>query len=262
MFDHLSWSLLKFETNASLRSSHFGTPESRLPQHCTTVKYPVRALRYWFMYNLIDREHKRLERPLNICEVGVDVGQMLMFMDAGAANGTRHLPEQAATWDAIDKNIRESVLSGIGYSRLVQLDLEDPNFTLPMQYDVMILLHVLEHLHQPEQIFAKLSQYVVPNGLIIGGFPVVPDSFISTQEWWFKNRKRDWISHHSAFSPQRVRKIAEENQLQVEMLTGAFLMRKHKFFLENQRWWMKFNLLWGALFPSAGGEVYWSLRKI
>jgi hypothetical protein len=32
-------------------------------------------------------------------------------------------------------------------------------------------------------------------------------------------------------------------------------------FLENSRIWLRANLLWGALAPALGGEVYFALRK-
>ena len=50
------------------------------------------------------------------------------------------------------------------------------------------------------------------------------------------------------------------NGLRMELLSGAFMFRKHRFYLENFQWWMKLNLAFGALFPSAAGEIYWALR--
>jgi len=38
-------------------------------------------------------------------------------------------------------------------------------------------------------------------------------------------------------------------------------MRKKGFFLENSKLWMRFNLWFGAMFPSWPGELYWILRK-
>jgi hypothetical protein len=63
------------------------------------------------------------------------------------------------------------------------------------------------------------------------------------------------------FSPRRVRDMAAANGLQVEFLSGAFLMRKKGFFLEDHKWWLRFNVRFGAVFPSWPGEIYWMLRK-
>lgn len=47
-------------------------------------RYPIKLLRYWFMYNLLQAESEHLGRPLRICEIGVDRGQMRLFaQDAG-----------------------------------------------------------------------------------------------------------------------------------------------------------------------------------
>jgi len=67
--------------------------------------------------------------------------------------------------------------------------------------------------------------------------------------------------HVSVFSPERVHKMAADNGLKVEFLSGAFFMRKKGFFLENYTWWFKFNIWFGGMFPSWPGETYWVLRK-
>jgi hypothetical protein len=55
--------------------------------------------------------------------------------------------------------------------------------------------------------------------------------------------------------------MAVNSGLKVDFLSGAFFMRKKGFFLENTQLWMRFNLGFGALFPSWPGETYWVLRK-
>jgi len=44
-------------------------------------------------------------------------------------------------------------------------------------------------------------------------------------------------------------------------MPGAFLFRWSGNPLENYKWWMRLNKLWGVLFPSWGGELYLSARK-
>src|SRR5579872_75657 len=149
-FGHLTWDTTLYERNLSIRSPQFGTPESRLPEQCRAVKYPLRTLRYWFMYHLVQNEACRRQRPLDICEIGVDVGQMLLFMDARpGADGARGLPEAASRWDAVDCDIRADILYRCGYTKLIEADLEAPCWDLAVgRYDVIVLLHVLEHLQR------------------------------------------------------------------------------------------------------------------
>jgi hypothetical protein len=60
---------------------------------------------------------------------------------------------------------------------------------------------------------------------------------------------------------RRWRRLLEDAGMEVEILTGTFLVRWSAGPLENQAWWVRLNQLWGALFPSLGGEVYLSARK-
>ena len=65
----------------------------------------------------------------------------------------------------------------------------------------------------------------------------------------------------TAFSPARVRKLAEEAGLQIEFLSGAYFMRHKGFICENSRAWLRFNLWWGRIFPWWPGEIHWLARK-
>lgn len=49
--------------------------------------------------------------------------------------------------------------------------------------------------------------------------------------------------------------------LSVDLLAGAFFCRWTNFAAENSPLWMRSNLAWGAIFPSLGGELYFSIRK-
>ena len=69
------------------------------------------------------------------------------------------------------------------------------------------------------------------------------------------------MGHVSVFSPARVRRMAEQAELKVEFMSGAFLMRSKGSSLENSAAWMRFNILWGRVFPGWPGEIYWLMRK-
>lgn len=215
-------------------------------------KYPVKLLRYWFTYHLILQESERLGRPLRVCEIGVDRGQMLKFMKDCGFN-------KYSEWTAVDVIIQPE-LNVAGYTRVINANVENTDFKLDQQYDVIITLHFLEHLVRPEQFVEQLRGYLTDEGVLIGGFPVTPKKF---EAWWegrlrAKARK---FGHVSVFSPNRVREMAIQAGMGTEFLSGAFLMRKSDSFIENSRKWMRFNLWFGSRFPSMGGEIYWKLRK-
>lgn len=215
-------------------------------------KYPVKLLRYWFTFHLIQQEYERLGRPLKVCEIGVDRGQMLKFMkDSGF--------DQYVEWTAVDVIIQPE-LETVGYTHVVNANVEADNFSLTQKYDVIITLHFLEHLFQPEKFVSQLRNFLTDDGVVVGGFPVTPKRF----EAWWEDRlraKAKPFGHVSVFSPKRVRKMANKAGMDTEFLSGAFLMRKSDSFIENSKRWMKFNLWFGSKFPSVGGEIYWKLRK-
>jgi hypothetical protein len=49
--------------------------------------------------------------------------------------------------------------------------------------------------------------------------------------------------------------------MKVDVLTGAFFVRRSGSALENSLAWYKANRLWGALFPPLGNEVYFAIEK-
>lgn len=142
----------------------------------------------------------------------------------------------------------------------MQGDVEDADFNLPRQYDVIVLLHLLEHLHEPEAAFRRLVACVKDGGIIVGGFPAMPDALAG---WWQRRIRKTAarFGHVSVFSPRRIRTMAGDDGLSLELLTGAYLARSSGSVLENCRWWVRGNLAFGNLFPGWAGELYWAMRK-
>lgn len=249
----LDWDVEFLKNNPVLQDNNYG-----IPAEVKHIRYPIRLVRYWFMYHFL-RDEAAKKGALDVCEIGVDVGQMLGFMDAAAKHGGEKVP--LASWDAVDAFIREDILRRAGYGKFYEVDLESPEFALgEKQYDAMILLHVLEHLFKPEELITKIVGNLKPGGMMIGGFPSLPHGMVAKREAELRPKARKY-GHVSVFSPERVRAMAAANGLEVEFLSGAFFMRKKGFFLENQKGWLRFNLWFGALFPSWPGETYWILRK-
>ncbi|MGE0406620.1 MAG: class I SAM-dependent methyltransferase [Candidatus Korobacteraceae bacterium] len=248
------WDLRGFDTLSRIPPENPNKPHER-------TRYPLRYLRYWFVRMLLEREAERLGRPLRVCEVGVDRGQMLAFMGGpSSGNGTFRLPAIILRWDAVDLHLKPDELSRYSYSNLYRHDL-DSDDPLPVdRYDAVIFLHVLEHLLEPEKTLKRFLDVLEPGGLFLGGSPTMPDMLVN----YWQRRLRANIGpngHVSVITPARLRRFAHANGMSVEFLSGAYLMRNGGRSIENSSLWLRMNLLWGAMFPSLGSEVYFAMRK-
>ena len=249
----LSWDVTFLKKNPVFQSKDYG-----IPVELKSINYPIRLVRYWFMYHFLRNQSNKVA-AMDVCEIGVDVGQMLGFIKGAEVNGGAAI--HFASWDAVDVLVQKEILLRAGYNQFYEVNLESTDFTLSdINYDVMILLHVLEHLFEPEVLIKKLIKNLKPGGIMIGGFPSLPKCMAAKREAKIRPTARKY-GHVSVFSPERVCKMAADNGLDVELLSGAFFIRKKGFFLENYKWWFKFNIWFGAMFPSWPGETYWVLRK-
>ncbi len=249
IFPQLFWDLSFLADNPTVRSKRFG-----IPNEAKAVRYPIRLLRYWFGYQLLRDEAIRASRPIDVAEIGVHTGQMLEFLHSAPS-----MPP-VGKWTAVDAVMLTEKLRKAGYDDFFEANLEAGDFDLPRDYDVAVLLHILEHLFNPEVALQKVAKRIRPGGSIIGGFPVVPEMLAAGREAQVRKTAAP-MGHVSVFSPARVRRMAESCGLTVEFMTGAFFMRSKGSTLENSEAWVRFNLLWGGLFPGWPGEIYWLMRK-
>lgn len=243
------WDIDFLAENQVVRSKDFG-----MTKEAKSVRYPIRLLRYWFGYQLLREESERLSGPIDVAEIGVHVGQMLEFVKSAPAR------IDIGCWTAVDAVMRRERLSRAGYTDFQEANLEHSAFALLREYDTAILLHVLEHLFEPEEVLKKIAAAIRPGGSLIGGFPVVPGPLAGIRERQVRKTAKP-MGHVSVFSPARVRRMAELAGLKVEFLSGAFLMRSKGSALENSATWMRFNIAWGRMFPGWPGEIYWLMRK-
>ncbi len=245
----LQWDLSFLADNSVVRTKRFG-----IPAEAKSVRYPIRLLRYWFGYHLLREEAQRSARPLDVAEVGVHTGQMLEFLRSAP------VVPSFGKWTAVDAVMLTEKLRKAGYDDFFEANLEDANFDLPTDYDIAVMLHILEHLFEPEQALQKVARRIRPGGSIIGGFPVVPDILAKLRESQVRKTAAP-MGHVSVFSPARVRRMAAGCGLRVEFMSGAFFLRSKGSMLENSALWARFNLLWGAAMPWWPGEIYWLMRK-
>ncbi len=54
----------------------------------------------------------------------------------------------------------------------------------------------------------------------------------------------------------------KETGLEPEFVTGSHAVRFSGSWLEDQRWWIRLNHIWGGLFPSLGSECYVCGRRL
>lgn len=259
----LTVSLSRFQTLAwdparLTRVASIGLPNTTI---AAGARYPFRVLRYWFMHELMLAAAREAGRPLRIAEVGVDHGQQLAFATRGVASG-----EDApwwSCWDAFDAVPRHEELAREGYTAVIPVDIDRPEAVAAFagrHYDIVIACHVLEHLFDPEAAAARMAALVAPGGWLIGGGPVLPDFVASMWEPRLRRTAKPF-GHVSVLSPRRLERMARQAGLEPVWHSGAFAIRKRGLALEQQRWWLRANLAFGALFPGWPGEVYFAWRR-
>lgn len=168
--------MLKLELSSALRWSlrSLRIPEKtslslQLSDRCRATKYPIRALRYWYVAqaicNFIDSD-----KPEKVNEIGINIGEMRRFYRHHCQVEARD--ELIESWDGVDVDISRAPKEL--YTKLFQHNLEDDMALPNAGYDVVVLLHVLEHLHEPEVAFSRVCDTLAPNGVVMGGYPSTP----------------------------------------------------------------------------------------
>ena len=82
------------------------------------------------------------------------------------------------SWDAVDVLVRRDILQRAGYAEFYEVDLKSADFALgakPLRCDDCVAC-ALEHLFKPEILVTKIVKNLKPGGMMIGGFPSLPES--------------------------------------------------------------------------------------
>lgn len=218
-------------------------------------RFPIRGFRYWWIHRVLLDKWQRRQGQMVIADVGCNRGHSKLFV--GELEDTQ--------WVGLDLNIKEDHLRQCGYSELHQCDFDKPLPLADNSVDVVVFSHVIEHLLRPGFTLTELARILKPGGTIIAGSPVAPWPISSLRQWQLRRRLRTGKirlgKHINSMDCVGWKKLLENADMQVEMLTGTFFFRWSGNPLENQAWWMRLNQLWGALFPSLGGEVYLVAHK-
>lgn len=251
-FQFLHWPLSIFEIPAELRKKDVFP----LKKKCVmSIRYPFRLLRYWWAACAILDENKRPGRPPIVVDLGCERGLLKRFVPA----------HDQTRWLGLDWNIDHPLLIKANYDKIYACDFDEP---LPLDdnvADIVVCLHVFEHLPRPEFTMSEIKRILRPGGILLAGSPVTPKFAAKLQEAKFKRelaagtRKRG--KHINAFWPKRWKDLVERQAMKVEFMSGSFFMRWSGSPLENYRWWVRLNQIWGAMFPSLGAELYFQARN-
>jgi len=218
-------------------------------------RYPVRALRYWWLDLVVHEEARRLERSAVIADIGCDTGIIKRFI----------LPVEGSRWIGLDIITDRPGLEAAHYDELHKCDLDDGVPLADAAVDIAIFSHVLEHLPRPEFTMGEVFRILKPGGLLLLGVPTAPKFIGKLRERQFAKQlasgKRIRGQHIHVFWKGRLRDLAVRAGFVVEFCTGTALIRKKGSKLEDYAAWIRLNQIGAALVPSLGQELCMQLRK-
>lgn len=251
-FPFLSYPLQSFsEIGAELPEK----ARTKLHAHVKKAKFSVRLLRYWWAGQALAAESKRQGRALVVVDLGCERGWLKHFTPKGVVE----------KWIGLDWNPQPEVKDLAKYD-----EVKHANFDarLPLDdgiADVVVSLHVFEHLLRPGSTMAEVSRLLKPGGVFLGGTPTMPDWLARLREKHFRKQLQHGQvaagGHITVLSPIRWESLVKDVGLNLEFITGSHAIRLTGSRLENWRWWIRLNQLWGALFPSLGSECYLQARR-
>jgi len=250
-FQFLRWPLSILEAYRNLAKD-----SSPLENRIMSTRYPFWAQRYWWATCAILDEHNRLNRPLVVVDLGCERDIMKRFVPI----------QDGMRWIGLDRNVTNPLLIKADYQETYACGFDKRLLLADGTADIIVCLHVFEHLPRPEFTMSDIKRILRPGGILLTGSPIKPKFAAQIREAQFRRKIaqgcRKYGKHHiNAFWAKRWKRLVEHQGLNVEFMSGSHFMRWTGFPLENYRWWVRLNQFWGALFPSLGMELYLRARK-
>jgi hypothetical protein len=221
-----------------------------IPDKLKQKNYSIALIRYWFIYHFLLAENANLD-ALSVCHLGNDSECLLEFIHNAAQKGYPGV--DIAKWDLFEKGqLVTRAMRGLSAKE-----------AKPENYDVIIFsaLGAKDRCKEQyfERNFEKLLPNLKPNGLLVG---------VSSRNIK-QHTNKDRISVASGetgdtvadLSPAAVRRLARQNKLALDFLSGGYFLRNSGLIALRRKSWFRFNLFLGAVLPSFARETYWVLRK-
>lgn len=247
----LRWPLMSYRDEVDLT-----LPDGGLSKIVDASRFPLRLQRYWWVARQIDDEASSVTPdPLVVVDLGCERGWLKRFTPR----------RDNIEWVGLDGNVSHPSLEATGYQG-VRLCNFNERLPLPDgSADVVVSLHVFEHLPNPAFTLGEVARVLKPGGIFLGGSPTAPSpvSWIRSRMLRHRqrtDRRRHW-GHVQSMSPAGWHQLCSDAGLTPEFVTGSHFIRRTGSWLEGRGWWVRLNQLWGALFPSLGSEAYIACRK-
>jgi ubiquinone/menaquinone biosynthesis C-methylase UbiE len=223
-------------------------------------RYRLRLARYQSLAEKVAkvaRDAKSSGRTqLNLLDIGVGNGRTFRYLEPHA-----DLTERIR-FVGLDNNPERRLAHVHGGDRwtLVHGDAEQKLPFDPHAFDVVIAEQILEHLHTPEATLTEMARVLRPGGTLIVGVPIFPPGLhlirqhVAPRVQKLLGKKSDHVQTFTASSILRL--INQTGDLSVTDVAGFRMMSGGVIrFLENYRWWWRFNRAVGRAVPSLCVEV-------
>lgn len=248
--------MLRWSLTFHGRTNELSISDLPLKEKVKSSSYPFRLFRYWWASCGIRDEARQLNRIPIVVDLGCERGLMKRFCPSG----------KPMKWIGLDRDVSRAPLSSAKYDEVLECDF-DERLPLPdVTADIVVCLHVLEHLPRPDFTMRECRRILRPGGLLLVGTPIKPKWVALLREKYFRHEfskgSRKKGKHVNCFWPQRLCDLAHDLGFRTELLSGAYFMRWTGNPLENFSWWVRLNQFLGALFLGLGGEICYSARLI
>lgn len=222
-------------------------------------RYRLRMARYPHFCRLL-RDLADGRGPLDVLDVGTGNGRTARFVGA-------LLPDLAIRLSGIElSRERLQASAGLGYRSLVRGNA----LLMPFRaesFDVVVAMHVLEHVRTPEKMLAEFHRVLRPQGSLILGVPILPPEILSLQRFfqplidWTDDLRGIRRDHELLLSRQSLEVLLRRSGFRVLSVRGFRLFSLPANWLEDYRWWHSFQGRLGRAVPSLACEVNVLARK-